>query len=253
MLNIHKLVENYINYIHSSFDIEEIDKTTYEITTPFLDNSNDHICLYALINGDKVTITDNGDTLRNLTLSGMDFKTQKRRQELGVILNGFNIYQKNNELYVEANASNFAAKQHNILQALISVNDMFVLSSGKVGGFFFDDVAKYLDDIDARYIKSVSLEGKSHLSHKFDFIISKSKNQKERLIKTLNTPKSDNFKASLFSFSDLLDDRKQTTDSIIILNDEKAISDGIINAAEEYKIKAILWSEIYMHKKYLAA
>ena len=80
MLNIHKLVENYINYIHSSFDIEEIDKTTYEITTPFLDNSNDHICLYALINGDKVTITDNGDTLRNLALSGMDFKTQKRKQ-----------------------------------------------------------------------------------------------------------------------------------------------------------------------------
>lgn len=254
MIDINSLINKYIQYIHANFEIEEIDKKTYEITTPFLDSSNDYIVIYALINGDKIKLSDDSDTLNSLALKGMQFNTEKRQQELEIILNGFGIQRENNELFVEASVSNFASKQHNILQALISVNDMFVLANNKISSFFFDDVARFLDSIDARYISSVSLEGKSHLNHKFDFIISKSKKSKERLIKLLNNPKKDNLKSSLFSFLDLQDDRVKNSESIIILNDSNiTVPDDITQATNQYGIKPILWSQKEAYKNLLSA
>lgn len=253
MIDINSLINKYIQYIHANFEIEEIDKKTYEITTPFLDSSNDYIVIYAIINGDKIKLSDDSDTLNSLALKGMQFNTEKRQQELEIILNGFGIQRENNELFVEASVSNFASKQHNILQALISVNDMFVLVNNKISSFFFDDVARFLDSIDSRYISSVSLEGKSHLNHKFDFIISKSKKSKERLIKLLNNPKKDNLKSSLFSFLDLQDDRIKNSESIIILNDSNiTVPDDITQATNQYGIKPILWSQKENYKNLLS-
>ncbi|CUU89651.1 prophage protein [Campylobacter hyointestinalis] len=253
MLDINALVESYISYLKSDFDISKIDNNTYEISTPFLDRHNDNISIYAILHNDTIKLTDGGETISDLQFSGLDINKNKKKRELDIILNGFSIDYEGDELYTIANKNNFARKQHNIIQAIISVNDMFVLSQNKVNSFFFDDVISFFDNNDIRNSSNIIMQGKSHLTHKIDFIISKSKTQNERLIKLINTPNKDNLKATLFTFNDL-EDRVYNTDDIIIFNDnQKIVTDDLLEATKQYNIKSLLWSKKEDFKDYLAA
>lgn len=253
MLNVENLINSYLSYVKSSFNISKI-KDIYEITTPFLDKSNDNILFYIEKKDNLLELSDGGETLRNLSLSGFDFKTEKRLKELQIILNGFNIQKNDDILFTRASESDFAKKQHNFIQALISVNDMFVLAQGKIQSFFFNDVKNFFEQNSIRYTENISLDGKSHLSHKFDFLITKSSSQKERLIKIINNPKNDNLKATLFSFMDLQEERKHNVDNIIIFNNKEIKNmETFINASKENNVTAIPWSNKEKYADYLEA
>ncbi len=252
MLDIHRLLSSYYEYLNGGFEVNTIDPKCHEIITPFLDRHNDNISFYVDFTGDDVVkLSDGGETIQDLKMSGFEFNGQKRNKRLETTLNGFGIFKDNDELFVTATPSDFAKKQHNIIQALISVNDMF--APGKVGGgFFYDEVENFFNSIDARYAPNISIEGRSHLSHKFEFLISRSKKEPERLIKLLNNPKKDNLKATLFNFTDLNDDRN-LSDKIIIFNDSDGENQDIALATRELNIKLLKWSSIKDYSGYLAA
>lgn len=245
MYDIDSLVDKYINFIKENITIDKIEDNVFEIETPFLDRRNDFITIYAIFDKDNknnIVLTDNGITLTDLELSGLEFNSTKRKQELQTVLNGFGVRQdKNKNLFVYATSEDFAQKKHNLIQALLSVNDMFVLAQSKVINLFFEDVGLYFDENEIRYTSNIILEGKSHFSHKFEYLIPKSKNASERTIKLLNRPKSENLKATLFAFEDTQD--KRNGKGYIILNDEMLIKSDLISAINEYNIKAIPWSQ----------
>ena len=95
------------------------------------------------------------------------------------------------------------------------------------------------------YSENISLTGKSKIIHKFDFLIPKqvTKYKKEALIKAVNSPKTENMKAILFSFQDIANTGR-TDKGFVILNDSKKISDKIYEACENYNIVPLLWSQI---------
>lgn len=131
---------------------------------------------------------------------------------------------------------------------------MFVLAQGKIQSFFFNDVKNFFEQNSIRYTENISLDGKSHLSHKFDFLITKSSSQKERLIKIINNPKNDNLKATLFSFMDLQEERKHNVDNIIIFNNKEIKNmETFINASKENNVTAIPWSNKEKYADYLEA
>lgn len=253
MLDINKLLDSYFSYFKNGFEVNRVDSNTHEIITPFLDRSNDNISVYAVVDKEKIILTDGGETLQNLRFGGLDINTPKKERELNTILNGFGIFRDSDSFYVEATSNDFAKKQNNIVQALLSINDMLVLTQDKVSSFFFEDVVDFFNSIDVRFSTNIILEGKSHFSHKFDFLISKSKIHKERLIKILNRPKRDNLQATLFTFMDLQEDRKTNSDSIIIFNDTNGIATDLLDATLEYNIKPIEWSKIEQNVELFAA
>lgn len=252
MLEIKRLLSSYYEYLNKGFEINTINPKCHEIITPFLDRHNDNISFYVdFLDGDAIKISDGSETIRDLQLSGFEFNSDKRNKQLEIALNGFGIFKADDELFVTASSSDYARKQHNIIQALISVNDMFV--PGRPGGkFFYDEVESFFNSIDARYAPNVSIEGRSHLSHKFEFLISRSKKENERLIKLLNNPKKDNLKATLFTFTDLGEDRS-ASDKIIIFNDDGSENQDMKLATKELNIKLFKWSEIKSQSDYLAA
>lgn len=252
MLDIHRLLSSYYEYLNGGFEVNTISPKSHEVITPFLDRHNDNISFYVdFMDGDVIKLSDGGETIQDLRLSGFEFGTKKKNKQLETALNGFGIFKDNDELSVTATPSDFAKKQHNIIQALISVNDMFVPSKAG-GGFFYDEVENFFNSIDARYAPNISIEGKSHLSHKFEFLISRSKKEPERLIKLFNNPKKDNLRATLFTFTDLNDDRN-LSDKIIIFNDSDGENQDITLATRELNIKLFKWSSIKDYSGYLAA
>ena len=244
MKDIKKLMSKYFEYLNSNFEIEKIEKNIYKIITPFLDRRNDHITFYVVINNDEIKLTDDSYTIDDLELEGIKF-TGKREEELKNILNGYGVYKKNNELFVITDEYSFAKRKHNFIQALININDMYLLSSPKVSSIFLEDIVEFFDRKNLIYTQNISLEGKSRISHKFDFLIPKQirSNKKEALIKAINNPKLENIRAYLFSFEDI---RKvgREEDGFFILNDNKKINEKIYTALEEYKVTPLHWKKI---------
>ena len=236
------LVTDYFKWLKDNTILKQVKNNVVEITTPFLDRHNDHIQLYVQKKSSGYVLTDLGYVLTDLKLSGLELKSHARQKILEEILNGFGILiGESNELFVEAKKSNFPQKKHDLIQAILAVNDLFVLSTSKTFSFFIEDVERFFEKIEVRYTKNVKIEGKSKFSHKFEFIIPKSKSFKERLLRTVNRPSRQNIESLLFTFSDVLAVRDAL--GIVILNDENEVNEEVLTALKEYDLYAIKWSE----------
>ncbi|MDR1798120.1 MAG: DUF1829 domain-containing protein [Clostridiales Family XIII bacterium] len=236
-------VEAYLNWLREKITFEKVDDYT-EITTPFLDSHNDYIQLYLKQENDRIVISDDGYTISDLIMSGCDLTSKRRKDILQGILNGFGVKQMGKELVVEANEKNYPQKKHALLQAVISVGDMFMLAQSRVSSVFLEDVEVYFNQNDVRFTPSVQFTGKSGFQHTYDFVIPASKQKPERLIRAINTPTREKTEAVLFSWSDTRDMRKNDSSMYVFLNDsDQAIRSGVEEAFLQYAIHPIVWSK----------
>ncbi len=177
-------------------------------------------------------------------MSGVKLDTPKRDKIFKSTLNGYGVrLGENNDLYIEANLSNVGQKKHNLLQAIISVNDLYTLSTENIISLFKEDVENYFLTKDIIYSKDIKITGKSGFDHNIDFIISATKRKPERLIRAINNPKKDAVLSAIMAFSDIQAIREQKTDNMIIYNDIiNPPSTDVLNAMKMYQIVDIPWS-----------
>lgn len=247
------LIEEYINWLKQKISFKEVNNF-YEITTPFLNHFNDHIQIFLKRNdSNNIFITDDGETLSNLEMEGLEFNTPLRKKELEAILNGYGIkLDKNHHLTTVATNSTFPMRKHNMIQAILAVDDLFVLAQPKVESFFLEDVMNFLIQNNVRHTPNIILQGKSTFQHKFDILIPASKKARERIVKVVNNPKKQNIMTHLFAFEDTK--LARDNDGIIILNDiDKIITPDVSQAIQEYGIFEYPWSKREEFKEKLAA
>lgn len=237
--------KDYLKWLDEEIVYKQVNETMYtEIITPFMDNNNDSISIYYRILDNKIYLTDDGSTISNLMLNGVDINSSKRKHIFHSFIKGFGIKSKNEELYVEATNENFPYKKHILIQSIISINDMFMLSSNRISSMFIEDVEKYLDDNDVRHIPAASFNGISGLTHSFEFVIPKSKNSSERFIKTINNPTKDQSKITIFSWNDVNESRKKESKLLVFLNDkDKSVGNEVMTAFNSYNIISIPWGK----------
>ncbi|MDR2646140.1 MAG: DUF1828 domain-containing protein, partial [Holosporaceae bacterium] len=137
---------------------------------------------------DYYLLTDDGATILGLKQDGCTLDSPKRQELLLLVLNGYGVSLVDNKLQVTATVDNFAYRKHSIIQAILTVNDMFYLAEPHVASLFSEDVRSWLDLSDIRYSEQIFFIGRSGYTRKFDFIISKSSKAPERIIKTINNP-----------------------------------------------------------------
>jgi len=111
-----------------------------EITTPYLDRHNDALQIFAKRDDGGFVLTDDGYILRDLEASGCSINTEKRRDLLEMTLNGFGVRQNNGALEVHASPDQFPRGKHNLIQAMLAVNDLFYLAQSVVFSLFLEDV-----------------------------------------------------------------------------------------------------------------
>jgi hypothetical protein len=136
------LVDAYFDWLRQKTSIENINGVC-EITAPFLDRHNDQLQIYVKKTDRGLILTDDGYITTDLRLSGCEFTTEKRRQMLHSILDGFGVRLEGDELIVEATLDSFPQKKHNLVQAMLAVNDLFL-------SFFFSfgvacGISQYFD------------------------------------------------------------------------------------------------------------
>src|SRR4030042_5474974 len=122
-----QMIDAYIEWLRKGLSVESLEKAC-ELTTPFLDRHNDHIQIYAVKRDGKIILSDDGYILSDLRTSGLELMTPKRKTVLDSLLNGFGVKLEGNQLFIEASQKNIGQRLHSLIQAMLSVNDMFVMA-----------------------------------------------------------------------------------------------------------------------------
>lgn len=243
MSELQVLVDRYVRWLKDKTIIRQINDWA-EITTPYLDRHNDYIQIYAKQRNGGFVLTDDGITLEDLEQCGCALDTPKRRQILNTTLNGFGIKEAAGALETQATSENFSIRKHNLIQAILAVNDMFYLASPTVMSLFWEEVAAWLDKADIRYTPRVKFTGKSGYDHMFDFVIPKSRQEPERILRTINNPNKDNAMSVAFGWIDTREARPSDSRAFALLNDEeRAITNTVMDALRNYDIEPVPWSQ----------
>jgi hypothetical protein len=236
------LVNEYIDWLKRGLTLSQVDDSC-EILTPFLDRHNDTIAIYAEMVGPQIRLSDDAYTISDLRSSGMEFSTDKRRAYLLSILNGFGVKLEGDELAVVATPATFPQKKHNLLQAILAVNDMVVMAEEHVVSFFKEDVALFLESVDVPFISDIKLAGKTGLDHRFDFGLPRRASHPERVIRAMNILDKHNATDFAFAVSDIRVLRPDQLGAIAFINDlHKSPSEDNLNALRAYEIATVAWS-----------
>jgi len=237
-----QLIESYVQWLRKGLSVERLDQAC-ELTTPFLDRHNDHLLIYAVKREGKIILTDDGYVLADLRASGLDLNTAKRRAVLETILNGLGVRNEDNKLVMEASQRNLGQRLHGLVQAMLAINDMFVMAQPRVAGFFWEDVKIFLDRHSVRYSQRVKISGRSGFDHAIDFLIPKSASRPERFIKAINAPSRNTIGTYLFVLGDTRKARGEVSEAYAFLNDrDRSVGGDVIEALETYGVEPALWS-----------
>lgn len=237
----------YIDWLKQNIDQYKVNDTTFRLTLPFLDRNNDLIEMYILDNGNETySITDDGNTISDLQLCGFDVSVSNRRKTiLEAIISSYGVTKTNSdELIVYCTINDLPLKKHMLAQCMVKVSDLFYLSRNNVQSVFVEDVQKFFDAHDIRYVDNICLTGKSKLTTHYDFAIAHSKNSAERLIKVVNNLDLNAARNIIFAWNDTKDMRQHETNLYtFIQNVDRKVSDDALGALREYGINPALWTE----------
>ncbi|MBT9168986.1 MAG: hypothetical protein DDT19_02338 [Syntrophomonadaceae bacterium] len=250
---IQKLLDQYLVWLKDKTALRQV-KDWIEITTPYLDRHNDYLQIYVKRENSGFLLTDDGYTIEDLRHSGCELESKKRKELLTLTLNGFGVKQDGNALIVHTSPDNFALRKHNLVQAVLAVNDLFYLAVPMVASLFLEDVTSWLDLNDVRYTPKVKFTGKSGYDHLFDFVIPASKRQPERILQTINRPGRETAQVVAFSWIDTKEVRPANSQAYVLLNDSEHMpSASVIDALKNYGVRPVLWSKREEVREELAA
>lgn len=240
---VSNLMDQYWSWLRDKTKLREVNGHI-EITTPYLDRHNDRLQIYATKVNSHFALTDDGYIIQDLQSSGCELKTKKRRALLETALNGFGVHLNGDALIVEATSENFAHKKHNLVQAMLAVNDLFYVSSATVANLFWEDVSDWLTLRDVRFTPRVKFTGKSGYDHLFDFVIPASRRAPERVVQAINRPSRDSAQAVAFGWIDTKEVRAPSSKAYAMLNDsDHEPSPAVLDALKNYGVEPMRWSQ----------
>ncbi len=245
---VNPLIHDYYNWLKTKTVVLSDEKTDWvAIQTPFIGLCNDVIEMYAQKRGERIILSDNGETFHNLELVGTSVIRAGERKNLAErILLNYGIQQNGSELLTETTVPNFAQKKHNFLSAIMELNDLYVLSKNNIASIFKEDVRTYLDSQNVIYTPDFISKGSTGLEFMFDFQIAG--RESELVLKSFNTINKQTLRSFLFSWDDIKPVRekvsKKRVTAIAVLNDEeKQIKEEYLEALNAKKANYIIWSE----------
>lgn len=245
---VNTYVDDYYKWLREKTHIQnDVNTEWFLINTPFVGAFNDCIEIYAQKKGSNLLLSDNGETISNLELQGLNFQGSKRRKEIfETILLNYGIKNNDDELVIESNIEKFSQSKHNFLSAIIEINDLYVLSKHNVASVFKEDVRSFLQENNVIFTPDFISKGTTGLEFNFDFQIAKM--DSEIVIKSFNTINKSNLPSFLFAWDDIKPVREKTTKkevkAVAIINDtDKEIKGEFIDALKSKNANYILWSE----------
>lgn len=248
---INSLMNDYYTFLKEKTLVSASDSSEWiEISTPFIGLFNDTVDIYAKKDGNKIILSDDGNTLRDLELSGLEVsRSPKRKEILDRILINYGVQITKDELTTEATEKDFPQKKLNLISAISETADMYYLARHTVASVFKEDVKAYLDEQELIYTPYFISKGSTGLEFTFDFQIAY--RNTEIVIKSFNSVNKMNLPHFLFTWDDIKKVREQQTQKEIIglavINDvDREVSEDYLSALASKGAQHILWSKRHL-------
>jgi len=247
--NVRNLVKNYYEWLINKADVLALEGSDWVLVgTPFENFMGDLIDLYIKVNGDEIIISDRGETLSNLEFAGIEINRSKKRKEIfESILASYGVMSDGEEIFVKTSEKDFVKRKHQLIQAILQINDMFFLSREHITSIFKEDVRRFLEDeLEIPVAQDIILRGKSGLEFNIDFFITTKKS--EKMLKASNSVNKSLVATFLFAWEDVKEIRakKKPLEAIMIINDtDRKISEDYLSALKQKGADYILWSKRY--------
>lgn len=254
MVNTNKIFSDYIAWLQEKTRIHElssgVDSSFFEIETPFINHLNDTISIFLSLSAASNTLRmgDNGRTLDELYIAGVEISNSPRRQAIiRQVTQGFGVKwdSTNGEIFVETTIDDkkIPLLKHSLIQTILAIYDLVYLSVSRVVDIFTEDVERYLSANSIRHIRNVKFTGKTGLDHTFDFIIPGSQNAPERFLQALGSPRRDRVENILFKWLDTIEERRSDSKLFVFLNDtDQQVDEKVTAPLASYSATAIPWS-----------
>lgn len=254
MSTCEELVGSYHSWLQSNLTCGQVNGA-FQMTTPFRDNHNDRIQIYVITGQDKLLLTDDGYTLSDLALSGIEISTKKRQEIFDTIIRSYGVtLDSDDSLTIQADSGNFPQKVHDLIQAIISVCDLQYLSRPHIQSLFHEDVERLLRENDIPIVPDVRFVGKSGLYQSFDFAIPGTRTRPEQIIKLISNIRKDRIGALIFEWNDVQEIRKTQSAYVPIIDDiSKTVKDESLSAFAAYGIHPVLFSKLQKNPEQLTA
>lgn len=248
---VNELIDKYYEFLKGRTAVVTETGTNWAvISTPFVGLFNDTLEVYAKKENNKIVLSDDGVTIKNLDLIGSTLsRSPKRKELLDRILLNYGIQLQGDEFVVEANEQTFAQKKHNLISAISEINDMYMLAKHTIASIFKDDVRAYLDEQQIIYTPQFISKGSTGLEFTFDFQIAY--REKEIVIKSFNSINKLNLPNFLFTWDDIKNVRERITNKkviglAVINNEEKEVQNEYLEALKSRNADYILWTDRHL-------
>lgn len=240
--NCQALVKRYSEWIQEETNVKAISEGVCEITTPFLDRHNDFIQIYVTQKDNLLIFSDGGYSLAELKSSGVELKDWKEKL-FDEIIRSFGVVKEGSQLVAISSIEEAPQRKHDLVQAILAVGDMYISARPYKSSIFKYEVETYLLERGVRFVPTVSLRGKSRLTHNFDYIVARSRVRPDRLLKTLGHPDRNSAISYVMQVEDVRPVRDEF-EALAIMNDiEYVVKPELEQAFREYSIIPFRWSQ----------
>lgn len=243
-------VNEYYEWLKKRTFVQKDGTTGWSVvSTPFVGLFNDTIDLFVKLqpNG-NVLLSDDGNTLSNLELLGVNFKSSTGRRDIldRVKLNYGVSVAKDGEMSKTVARKDFAQGKHDMIRAILELSDMANMSTHRIASIFRDDVKILLRDHKINVTPGFIASGRSGLRFTFDYMIAKP--EAEIVLQTFNHLDRPNLATFLFGVDEVKPVREQISEKkfqpVAIINDEdNKIKGEYLDALRNREIDFMLWSK----------
>lgn len=251
-------MDEYFDWLKQNYKYKDLSDSS-EITTPFRNHLNDYIRIYLDTSkeGKAIQLSDDGQTLNELEMLGLDYKTKTREKLLSETLRQFNLKLEDDEIIADLKNTSFPQSKHNLIQGILKVNDLMLTERKNISNLFYDEVFEFLFQIDVRGTEKVKLTGKSGIDYTVDYLVSSTKEHPEMFINFSNKLDFNTITSDAYIYRDLKTIRKSRNNKLpkmnIIVNDvANSIPDKVQQIAQNEGIQILKWSDKDEIKKALA-
>ena len=238
-------IAEYYQWIKKNLSARCLQNGWTEIGTPFMDRHNDGLVIYAKRDGDNITLSDDGYIINDLLADGISLRGNKRAAFLSRLLASYGVENQSYEMIMRTTTKNYAADMHMFIQAMLAVNDMFMLNDTTVKTIFLDDVSNFFDQQGLIYTPNFLAKGSTGLEFNFNFQIAG--RTSEILINSFNSINRGNLATFLFDWLDIREERqkkaRKKVTGLAIINDEKGVDKKYLDALLAKDTDYILFSE----------
>lgn len=242
------LVSNYLAWLKEYSTGRDVGAGWSELTIPYVDRHNDFLQVYVREDLDGLTITDEGQTIRDLRQVGCDVTGKTKRRILAEsILKSKGLDPSlldDGQIRTKASDYEFAIKLHATLMSMLAIGGLASTSPSNVATIFKEDVSEWLVGTGLPFDEGITLKGKSLNEHEFDFWIPENETRPARIIQTFHRPETVHIESYAYR---VIDSRDAIPDAkpefLALFSDSARLSRKSERALLSRKIRTFNWSD----------